>query len=63
VVTSTRPGGRVAGGEEGVDLLLGEIGDEVALMTFGRDGQDALDGGGMFGMAEGGLSAGGRYLQ
>jgi hypothetical protein len=43
VVAAPGPGGSVAGGEQGVDLVVGEEGDQVAFEPLGRDGQDPLD--------------------
>ena len=51
VVAPPGPGGLVAGGEQRVDLVVGEVGDQVAFGPLGRDGQHALDRGGVFGMA------------
>jgi hypothetical protein len=39
----------IAGGKERVDLAVGEVGDEVALEAFRRDGEDALDRRGVLG--------------
>ena len=40
VVAPAGPGGRVRGGEQRVDLGLGEVGDQGAVEALGRDGQD-----------------------
>lgn len=53
MVAAAGPGPLVAGAEQGVHLVLGEVGDEVALGPLGRDGQDALDRSRVLGMVEG----------
>jgi hypothetical protein len=52
---SRRPvqGGHHAGGQQRVDLGLGEVGDEVALDAFGRDGEHTRDAAAVFGMVQG----------
>jgi hypothetical protein len=52
VVAPAGPGGLVASVQQRVDLGLGEVGDEVALGSLGRDGEHALDSGGVFGMLQ-----------
>jgi hypothetical protein len=63
VVTPACPSALVTGGEEGAQFGLGQIAHEVALVALWGDGEHSLDGGGVFGVAQGGLSSGGRYLQ
>jgi hypothetical protein len=53
VVAPAGPGALVADAEQGLDLVLGEVGDEGALGPLGWDGQDALDGAGVLGVPEG----------
>ena len=43
VVAPPGPAWSVAGGEQRVDLVVGEVGDEVALGSLGGDGQHPLD--------------------
>jgi hypothetical protein len=50
VVASASPGAAVGCGEEGVGFGFGEPGDQCALVTLGGDGEDSLDGGGVFGV-------------
>jgi hypothetical protein len=56
VIAPPGPGRLVAGGQQGVDLVLGEVGDEVALEAFGRDGEHALDRRGVLRVAQGGVA-------
>jgi hypothetical protein len=63
VVTPACPSALVAGSKQGCQFGLGQVAHEVALMTLWGDGEHSLDGGGVFGVAQGGLSSGGRYLQ
>src|SRR2546425_5305876 len=53
VVTSTDQGGAVGSGQEGLDLGPVEEGDQGALEALERDGEDALDERGVFGVVEG----------
>ena len=53
VVAPAGPGALVAGAQQRVDLGLGEVGEEVAFGSFGRDGEHALDGAGVFGVVQG----------
>ena len=55
VVAPPGPGRPVAGSEEDVDFLVGEVGDEVAFEPLGRDGQHPLDRRGVFGMVQSGV--------
>jgi hypothetical protein len=50
------PGRPVRRGQQGVDLRLGQVCDQSPFEAFWRDGQHPLDGGGMFGMAQGGIA-------
>ncbi len=52
VIAPAGPARRVAGGEQGVDLVVGEEGDQVAL----EDGQYPLDGRGVFGVVQRGVA-------
>ena len=56
VVAPAGPGAAVGCGEERVDLGVGEPGDGSALVAFGRDGEHALDGGGVFGVVQRGVA-------
>ena len=49
------PGRPVRSGQQGVDLDLGQVCHQPPFEALRRNGQDALDGGGMFGMAQGGI--------
>jgi hypothetical protein len=51
-VAAAFPPGQVAGGEQGVDLGLGEERDELLAGLLGGDGQDLLDERGVFGVAQ-----------
>ena len=53
MVAPTGPGGLVAGVEQGVDLVLGEVGEEVAFGSLGWDREHPLDRRRVFGMLEG----------
>ena len=53
VVASAGPGVLVAGGQERVDLAVGEVGQQVALGAFGWDREDASDRVGVFGVVQG----------
>jgi len=53
MVAPSGPCGQFAGVEQRVDLGLGEVGDEVALGSLGRDGEHALDGAGVLGVLQG----------
>ena len=50
------PSGRVRCAEERFDLFLSQIGDKGRFVALLRDRQDALDGGGVFRVAEGGIA-------
>ena len=52
VVAATGPAGLVAGGEQRVDLGVGEVGEQVTLGSFGRDREHPLDGGRVFGVPQ-----------
>jgi hypothetical protein len=52
-VAPAGPGGLVARLEESVEFGFGEVGEEVALGPFGRDGEHPLDRRGVFGIVEG----------
>jgi hypothetical protein len=52
VIATSGPAGLVAAAEQRVDLVVGQVGDEVALGAFGGDGQHALDGSGVFGVVQ-----------
>jgi hypothetical protein len=52
MVTSAGPGGLVRGGQQGVDLVVGQVGHQVLVDTLGWDGQDPLDDGGVLGMGQ-----------
>src|SRR5437016_3593276 len=43
VVAPANPGGTVAGGQEGVDLVVDEVCDEIGLEALRRDGQYPLN--------------------
>jgi len=53
VVAAAVPAGSVGRIEQGVDLLAGEVADDPALVTLGRDGEHPLDLTGVLGMAAG----------
>jgi len=53
VVAPPGPGGLVRRGEQGVNLWLGEPGDDGPVELLGRDGQDPGDRPGVLGVAEG----------
>src|SRR6478609_4252949 len=55
MVPSSGPGADVAGAEERVDLVVGQVGDEFAVEQLDRDGQDTLDRAGVLGVAERGV--------
>ena len=40
VVAPPGPGGQVGGGQQGGDLVFGEVGDQGLVEALGRDGQD-----------------------
>jgi hypothetical protein len=63
VVTPARPSALVAGRKQGRQFGLGQVAHQVALVALWGDGEHPLDRGGVFGVAQGGLSSGGRYLQ
>ena len=50
VVAPAGPGGLIAGAQQRVGLGIGEVGEEVALGSLGRDGEHPLDSGGVLGM-------------
>ncbi|HLG07266.1 MAG TPA: hypothetical protein VI409_01195 [Gaiellaceae bacterium] len=52
MVAAADPGGLVGGGEQRVDLGLGEVGDQRAVEAFGRHREHALDDGGVLGVAQ-----------
>ena len=52
VVASPGPGGLVAGGEQRVDLGLGEVGDQRPVEAFGWDRQHPGDALGVFGVGQ-----------
>ena len=52
VVAAAGPGGLVARRGQRIDLVAGEVGDQVALEPLGRDRQHPLDGGGVLGVAQ-----------
>jgi len=52
VVAPPRPGARVAGGQQRVDLVLGEVGDHGPVEPFGRDREDPGDAVGVLGMGQ-----------
>jgi hypothetical protein len=56
VIAPAGPGAAVGCGEERVDLGVGEPGDGSPVVSFGGDGEHALDRGGVFGMAERGVA-------
>jgi len=53
VITAPGPAGSVRGGEERGAFGLGEVGDEPAVKSLGRDRQDALDDGCVLWVLEG----------
>jgi hypothetical protein len=53
VIATSDPGRQVAGVEQRFDLGVGEVGEEVALDAFGRDGEHTLDGTGVLGVMQG----------
>ena len=55
VVAAAVPGLPVGGGEQGVDLVRGEVADDGPLAAPGRDGQDLADHGGVLGGPRGGV--------
>ncbi len=56
VVAAADPRGLVGGVKQGVELVVGEERDERVIVAFGWDRQDALDRGGVLGVAQGGVS-------
>ena len=56
VIAPAGPGAAVGCGEESVDLGVGEPGDGSPVVSFGGDGEHALDGGGVFGMVQRGVA-------
>ena len=56
VVATADPRCLVGGGEQRLELRLGEEGDQRVVVAFGRDRQDALDAGGVLGVPERGVA-------
>jgi hypothetical protein len=56
VVAPADPGRLVGGGEQRLELELGEQRDQFVIVALGRDGQDALDRGGVLGVAQRGVA-------
>ena len=52
LVAAAGPGGQVGGGQQGRDLVFGEVGDQGLVVALGRDRQDPLDVGGVLGVAQ-----------
>jgi len=56
VITSPGPGRLIGSGKQRADFGLGQEGHEPSVEALGRDGENALDDGGMIGMAKCGVS-------
>ena len=56
VVAAAEPGAAVRGGEQRVDLGLGEVADERAVVALGRDRQHPLDRARVLGVAQRGVA-------
>jgi hypothetical protein len=56
VVSSPGPGRPIRGGQQCADFRLGQEGHEPSVEAFGRYSENALDEGGMIGMAKGSVS-------
>ena len=52
LVPSPCPGAEVASAEQGVDLVVVQVGDDLSVGELDRDGEDTLDRAGMLGVAE-----------
>ena len=55
-VASPGPGRPVRRGQQRLDLHFGQVCDQPSFEAFRRDGENTFDGGGMFGMAQGGIA-------